>query len=276
MFEEMIDMSGITNHVMTLYGSGDGKLVTRTATANFSPHALTLHSADPDFGGPQHPIFLKQLTVRGQPQLKEPVPDFVLAGAGHLSRRPGWSNPALATMSVGVAPQFTPILDMIELGDEVIAECEPGNARFTLMLHGHLDLESYVRRLIESGRTVSRRGIAVRADKVLPGETKRCVLSPQTLFKATHISVSPECAPYFDIAGIGTGINALFLTGEPIAATLFPPIPDGVTDMRRKEIEERLRLEIPLVMPGVSLSIDVINTSHEVHDFRGVFHGYMF
>jgi hypothetical protein len=276
MFEEMIDTSGITNHVMTLYGAGDGKIVTRTATANFSPHALTLHSADPDLGGPERPIFLKQLTIRGQPQLKEPVPDFVLAGTGHLARRPGWRNPALAPMPGGAVPQFTPILDMIELGDEVVAECEPSSARFTLMLHGQLDLESYVRRLVESGRVVNRRAIAARADKVQPGETRRCTLSPQVLFKATHISVSPECAPHFDIAGIGTGKDALFVTHEPIAATLFPPIPDEATEARRREIEERLRLAIPLVVPGVCLSIEVINTSREVRDFRGAFHGYMF
>ena len=145
-----------------------------------------------------------------------------------------------------------------------------------LMLHGQLDLESYIKRLIESGRAVLRRAVAAQADRVAPGDVQRCLVSPQTLFKATHLSVSPECAPFFEIMNISAGKDSLFVTAEPFAATLFPPIPACIDLPERKVIEERLRFHIPIVVPGMILSLDVRNTSAEVRDFRGAFHGYAF
>ncbi len=63
---------------MTLHGLlGESRQIKAKASANFTPLAITLHT-DRDPGEKKEHIFIKQITIAGKPQLREPVPECVV------------------------------------------------------------------------------------------------------------------------------------------------------------------------------------------------------
>jgi len=268
MFDPLYGSQAPQNHVMTFFGRGNEGPVAEKATVNFTPKSISLHAHD---AAPGAPLVLKQILIRGQPQLRGPVPDFALRQRHvHQYGPSGFGAPSSFELS------FQPILDSVGIGDEISVEVEPAGARFTFVMYGHLDLEDYVARMIEAGQAIDRRALSISADEIQPNSTAIIQASPQVLFKATSLSVSPECAPFFDVADVRAGKDSLFVTSTPFAATLFPPIPDAATAEERERFDEALRVSIPLVVPGMILSVVVSNTSDEPRDFRGAFHGYAF
>jgi hypothetical protein len=250
------------DHVMTLAGELRGdKILRRQASATFSPLALIALIAD----GERRDVVLKQLRIAGNPQLREPVPVFMLAEAHPPKRVPWPSN--------GPAYRFEPILDVVEQGTEVEAEFDaPEGTRFTLVLSGHLDFGAFLARLAETGSCrvrgavigISERGTATcgattfgpRTEVSRPDPDGNVVMvmreEPMITFRPRWLAVSPECAPYYEVCDLRIGQDSFFVCATPIAATLLPPLPPTM-----EHLKKYMRLDAPLITPGIHLALTV-------------------
>lgn len=197
---------------------------------------------------------LVQLEIREQPQLLDPIPGSVLA-----------EN----LISLG--------LPAIEVGDEIkaIVQREMGLAsgHVQLSILGELSRAAEMKRLIASGYDMHKGMIGFECDESQPPAHVTTHAQSNMLypFKPTRLCVAPECQPHFRIHDLRFGNHSNFWTADPIAASLFPVIPDDAADF----IKEALRIEMPIVHVGEIVTLSCMQISGPSMSFRAALHGFM-
>jgi len=259
------------DHMLHLAGElhGANKKLTRQSSASFAPHSLTIEVIQAHMN---REVVLKQLYIAGKPQLRSEIPTFILdTGRREKNDR------------VLGRTQFDPLLDPIQAGDEIVAELDaPEGATVCIVLSGCIDNEAYIKRLADTGTRVRKTMLAIGERQ--PGEPgpatvlhnaplvrnvmvgldgvsreKRLTVimqeHPYSIFRPEWLAVSPECAPSYEILELRIGKDSFFVNSSPLAASLFPPMP--TTSKEFEQFKKFLRLDAPIVSPGILITLTV-------------------
>jgi hypothetical protein len=130
-----------------------------------------------------------------------------------------------------------------------------------------------------------RKALAVISRMVIEGSRlEQIVARPQVPFRATHLVVSPRCAPFFNIEDIRIGNRSQFLNSDRIAADLFTmgEVLHGEVDeqgfytiriSKRAEACLPLRIDMPTCEVGNDFVVVVTNIDSRPHAFSGALLG---
>lgn len=109
---------------------------------------------------------------------------------------------------------------------------------------------------------------------VAPGQSAGITVQPQVPFKPRRLAIPPQIADRFSVFGYRMGASEyMFVNSGSVPASLFPPIPHGLSEEDRACFDKLLSFEWPTISVAQYLILHVVNESHEAANFNGVLWG---